>query len=601
MFIRFTFFSCLLLVLGGGLLFAEPVSQQSDRSPISLAVSPDGQFIATANHTSSSVSLIHVETGRVVSELNCGRGPADILWVADQLIVSLQHEDAVVFLSTNQDKLRVENKIIVGDAPRGLAAWKGASGRIEKVFVASSGFDRIEVLDLQTQNVTHLISVGGEPRMLAVSPNQKWLVTCCSIPGEVFVHDASTFQLISKRTIFDDAFNLGRPTISPDSLTVFLSSSINRTFPIDDLNIEKGWAIDNRLTKLPLPQGEYWEQKQMGLDVRGDAVGDPMAVKISQNGKTLVVACGGTHELLILNRSKILWPAADPGDFLPDALRDNEDDFRRVELGGRPTDIEFVTPTQVAVSNYLLNSVQIVEITSGKILKTIYLGGPAEPSLARQGEMIFYDADRSFDSWFSCQTCHTDGHTSGQTFDTLNDGNYDTFKLTPTLRGVMKTGPWTWHGWQTDLPAAVRKSMQATLSSPKPVSDHDVEALLAYFKSLKIPESPHRTANKELTKSAVRGQTLFLGKAGCADCHRKSQNYTSPSTYSVGLESNRYFFPEFNPPSLNGLHTRRRFLHDGRASSLQEVLTRYHRSEKLTGRELTEPERRDLIDFLMSL
>jgi cytochrome c peroxidase len=165
---------------------------------------------------------------------------------------------------------------------------------------------------------------------------------------------------------------------------------------------------------------------------------------------------------------------------------------------------------------------------------------------------------------------------------------------------VTKTGPWTWHGWQKSLPASLKKSFRTTLSSSKSTTDADIRALLAFLKSLEHPRSPHRKPNGQLTTVAMKGQKLFNGKAGCASCHQ-GQQFTSTETYKVGLESPRYFYPSFNPPSLRGLHARRRFLHDGRAATLEEVLNRFHRPEKLAGEKLTAQELRDLIAYLKSL
>src|SRR5947207_4575287 len=55
-------------------------------------------------------------------------------------------------------------------------------------------------------------------------------------------------------------------------------------------------------------------------------------------------------------------------------------------------------------------------------------------------------------------------------------------KLTPTLRGVTKTGPWTWHGWQKDLGAGVTKSFTETMFGPEPSAD-EVKAMLAFLRS----------------------------------------------------------------------------------------------------------------------
>ena len=57
-----------------------------------------------------------------------------------------------------------------------------------------------------------------------------------------------------------------------------------------------------------------------------------------------------------------------------------------------------------------------------KIERTIQLGGPNELSLVRKGEAIFFDGQRSLDQWYSCHSCHYEGHTNAVAMDTRNDG-----------------------------------------------------------------------------------------------------------------------------------------------------------------------------------
>ena len=83
-------------------------------------------------------------------------------------------------------------------------------------------------------------------------------------------------------------------------------------------------------------------------------------------------------------------------------------------------------------------------------------------------------------------------------------------------------------------------------------------------------------------------------------CH-PPPHFTSPTTYDVGLGNFRDMFDGYNPPSLRGLHARRRFLHDGRATDLEELLTRSHRPERLGGQALSPQDRQDLIAYLQSL
>ena len=84
---------------------------------------------------------------------------------------------------------------------------------------------------------------------------------------------------------------------------------------------------------------------------------------------------------------------------------------------------------------------------------------------------------------------------------------------------------------------------------------------------------------------------------GVAPSATPRPTYTSAGRYDVGLADevgNR----KFNPPSLRGVGRRDRFLHDGRASSLEEVF-RDHAPPP--GAVLSPRETADLIAFLKTL
>ena len=200
----------------------------------------------------------------------------------------------------------------------------------------------------------------------------------------------------------------------------------------------------------------------------------------------------------------------------------------------------------------------------------------------------------------ACHSCHPDGHTSGRTFDTLNDESYGNPKLTPTLRGVAHTGPWTWHGWQKQLSSAVEKSLTETLFGPKPSTD-DVQALTAFLGTLEHPVNPNRRPDGSLSEAAARGKALFNGKGGCARCHQ-GEYFTSKATYDVNIEAGQQpLRSRWNPPSLRGVYDRGPYLHDGRAETLDDALRVDHAPQKLGNAELTPAERSDLIEFLKSI
>jgi YVTN family beta-propeller protein len=575
------------LCLCGELLGHEP-----DRSPIDLAVLPDGRRVLTANHTADSVSLLDIETGKVLAEQACGRKPAGVACSADgkHAAVSNLWSGTVSLLDVHQDNLKTTAEVAVGPLPRGLMfSLDGAA-----LYVAVAGRDEVVQLDTKSQQITQRWPAPREPRHLALSTDGQWLAAASSRSGQVRIWSTVTRQRLWERTI-EDGFNLRGLAFTPDGQSLVVAHGIRREFPVSKENIEQGWVIDSRLTRLPLTAGARPPAEQVALDTRGRAVGDPYGAAFSADGRWLAVTGSGTHELLLFDAAALPWTAGDPGDFLDARLAKDDGKFRRLPLEGRPLTVAPLPRCDaVVVANYLRDEVDVVDVKAGQVLHRVPLGGPAPPSLARQGEALFYDAQRSHHQWFSCSTCHVEGHTCGLKFDTLNDDSYGNPKLTPTLRNVTQTGPWTWHGWQTDLGAGIEKSLTQTMYGPKPTGD-ETRALRAFLATLTGPPSPNPGS-----EAARRGQALFHGKAHCARCH-KGDHYTSESNYDVKLEPDGSPYRLWNPPSLRGLWDRGPYLHDGRAATLDDLLRQHHAPEKLGGQELSPAERADLIEFLKSL
>jgi DNA-binding beta-propeller fold protein YncE len=571
----------------------EPAAAPSpDRSPIALALLPDGRAL-TANHTADTVSLVDLHGGKVLAEAACGHQPAGVACSADgkRAAVGNLGSGTLTLFDLAGGRLQSAGEVAVGAAPRDLLF--APDGRT--LFAAVAGTDEVVSVDCKERKVVRRLPAPREPRHLALSPDGKLLAAASTRSAQVRLWDAQTGKLVWERVI-GDAFNLRGLAFTPDGLALVVAHVVRRDFPVSKKNIEEGWVIDSRLTRLDISPDARPAIKQVALDTKGRAVGDPHGVAFDPGGKWLAVTGSGAHELLLFEADAVPWTGGDPGDLIDTELLKDDGKFRRVPLGGRPLALAS-TPdgSRIAVANYLLDAVQVVDAAAGKLGRTIPLGGPAKPSLARQGEALFYDARSSHNHWFSCHTCHADGHTCGLTFDTLNDDSYGNPKLTPSLRGVARTGPWTWHGWQTDLGAAVTKSYTETMFGPKPTAD-EVRAVVAFLETLDHPPNPHR----ERGEAVRRGEALFEGKARCARCHQPPE-YTSEHNYDVKLEPDGSPYKLWNPPSLRGVWDRGPYLHDGRAKTLDEVLEKHHAPEKLGGAALTPAERQDLIAFLQSL
>lgn len=574
---------------------AEAARDEPHRSPVAIALLPDGRYAVTANQTADSISLVDLQSGKVLDEKRSGRKPAAVACTPDGklAVVANLWSANVSFFAIDKATLKPAGTMSVGSYPSALAM--PADGKA--LYVAVAGNDEVVRIDLPGRNITHRLATPRYPERLALSPDGQYLAVACSRAAQVVCWNIVTGKLHWQRKI-EDAFNLHGLSFTPDGKNVIVAHTVRREFPVSRSNIEVGWVVDNRLTRLALDAEAVPFSWQIALDTRGQAIGDPHGLAMGKD--LLVLAAAGTHELLLLKSGAIPWNAADPGDFLDFTLAGGDQRMRRIDLGGRPMGITLTADASRAIiANYLLDAIQIVDLQAGKLQNVIPLGSPSRPSLERQGEAIFYDARRSHHQWFSCHTCHVDGHTCGLTFDTLNDDSYGNPKLTPSLRGVVHTGPWTWHGWQKELSASVEKSLTQTMFGPQP-TPHETKAVIAFLATLEHPPNPHAIKDGPTGEAARQGRNLFLGKARCARCHQ-GDHYTSEVNYDVKLEPDGSPHTKWNPPTLRGLSDRGPFMHDGRAKTLDDLLEKHHIPEKLGGDKLTPDERRELIQFLRTL
>jgi YVTN family beta-propeller protein len=570
---------------------------EPDRSPVDVVLTADGQWLLTADQTAGAVSLIARDSGKVVAEVPCGDRPSALALTPDggRVLVSATWSGDLTLLRLKDGKLTPDGKVHLGFEPRGVAVAPDG----KRAYVALTTAHQVAVVDLDKRSIAQRIDVGRWPRCLALSPDGQRLAVGANGDGGVSVVDVAAGKMLFQEEF--SGINLGQMQTSADGKYVYFPWMVYRNNPITTGNIQQGWVLASRIARVRLDQAA--RREAISLDPRGQAVSDPHGLALSPDERTLVCAASGTHELLVYRMGGL--PFQDyggPGDHIDAALLKDKDRFYRIDLGGRPMAVRYDPDGKhVYVANYLLNAVQVVDVPGRKVERTLALGGPKEPSPARQGEAIFYDGRRSLDQWYSCHTCHYEGHVNSVTVDTKNDGRFGNFKTVLSLRNVTRTGPWFWHGWEKDLDDGLRKSMTETMLGKAPGAA-DLEALKAFLETLSCPPNPHRTADGGLSEAAKRGEAIFQSeRAGCARCH-SGEYFTDGKIHEVGTGERGDVFKGYNPPSLLGVYDRLLLLHDGRAKSLDELLQGPHNPAKVTNKgELTDRERADLIEYLKSL
>ncbi|MFK8114536.1 MAG: beta-propeller fold lactonase family protein [Rubripirellula sp.] len=571
-----------------------------DRSPVDLARSPDGEWIVTANQISNSVSLIHKQASawQLVDEVNCGEYPVDLEFTPDgkTLLVTSQWDGKLHLLQIVDQKLKKTGSIHLGMDPHGIAI--SSDGR--KAYVGLVATAQVAEVDLQTQTVTRHFECGRWPRYLTLTPDGSRLAVGSGGDGNIKVLDTETGKELYEEPLANGT-NLGQMLASSDGKYAYFPWMVYRTNPISVQNIQRGWILASRIGRVRLDGPAYREA--ISLDVPRKAVADPQDLVISNDGKRLIASSSGTHELLVYRLPDLPFVAiGGPGDLIDRKLQNDRERFYRIEVGGRPMGMRIDDDHRtVFVANYLRNSMQVVDLETQQVESEIQLGGPKEKTAARLGMEIFYDARYSLDQWYSCHSCHQDGGVNARRMDTMNDGTNGTLKTVLPLYDVTKTFPWTWHGWQKNLTDSMHKSITSTMIG-EPPTDQEKQALIEFLSTLKRPPNPFRLPNGDLSEAAKRGKEVFYSsKAACADCHT-GPHYSDGKIHDVGLGRSTDHYRGYNTPSLLGTYRKVRWLHNGKAKTLERVVNDLHSPEKVNGEDaLTEQESTDLIAFLKSL
>jgi mono/diheme cytochrome c family protein len=269
----------------------------------------------------------------------------------------------------------------------------------------------------------------------------------------------------------------------------------------------------------------------------------PRAAAVSADGKSLVVGCAGDNEVMIMDAK-----ASSP---------------RATVLRRRNTDD---SPSALAIDD--ANDAIVSWSQMGRQLSVVALGEKAVPlakvtasggtlsAAAGRGRRLFHAVDgKTARDGRACASCHTEGRDDGLVWHTP-DGN----RQTPMLAGrVADTAPF---GWTRDA-KTFHEYVTGTVSrlQGKGFSKEELDDLKAYVTSIKPP--PRAAGDEAVVK---QGAEVFAS-AGCSSCHTGA-NTTDGSKHKVDLAG-----PAFATPSLRFVSGTAPYFHDGRYSTLHDLLT----------------------------
>lgn len=297
--------------------------------------------------------------------------------------------------------------------------------------------------------------------------------------------------------------------------------------------------------------------------------GSPLAIDLSDARP--LVAFAGTDEVARL----------DP----------NTGRFERIAEVDRPTGVTRLAGGRIVATSAARGLVTVLagrRRTEHALVRAQELSSTAR--LIQEGERAFYQSTRAGPS---CQTCHTHGDSDYS----MHDIGHGSPRPTLSTRGVAGTAPYLRGASYPSLAALEAFTRYVLGGYPSPVPRR-AEGLSAYVAAL--PRAPPET--RASLETLRRGNDVFV-ESGCRFCH-SFPAFTNLAQYPEG-----FLFPErrgqlelLDTPSLIGVASSPPYLHDGRARSLESVLTQHNRANRHGDvKDLSERDRRALLVFLRSL
>jgi YVTN family beta-propeller protein len=546
-----------------------------------LAISPDGRRLyATGGGPSGSVCLIDTATRKVTARGSAG-------YQAQSPALS---PDGATLCVCN----RFDNEVCL------LAA--DTLKEIRRIGVRREPFSAAFTPDGRKLLITNHLPLG---------PADADVVAAC-----VTVADVGSARVDKEIALPNGATLVREVRVSPDGRLAVVVHTLAR-FHLPTTQVERGWINSNAASLIDL--ADLTRINTVLLDSIDAGAALPWGAAWNRDGGRFVVTHSGTHELSVIDAPALLaklraMPAArDPSkpvdytaasrvaDDVPNDLSFLVGLRTRIPLGGKGPRSVAVAGNRVWVANYFSDTLSVVDLDNPRAAPRIVpLGPPPEMTFARIGESHFNDATLCFQGWQACASCHShDARVDGLDWDNLNDGIGNP-KSTKSLLLAHATPPSMWLGVRTNAYVAVRAGIRNSLFTVQPPEVAD--AMDAYLKALKPMPSPGLIKGR-LSASAERGRRLFADEAvGCADCH-KGAHMTDMKFHDVGTVG-RFDQPtdRFDTPSLIEAWRTGPYLHDGRATTIRDVLTTFNRSDKhgVTSR-LTPAQIDDLAAYVLSL
>ncbi len=590
-------------------------------SPLNVTVSHDGKLLYVVASDANTLMVTDTENGKVLNKIMVGNKPHSVILDKDgkTAYVSNQWSDNVSVIDLITRK--VIDTLKTGNGPAGLSL----SSNGKSLYVVNTFSSDLTVIDLGTGVERKRLSTGNNPTGTQLSPNgrdlyitsRRAIITPYGEPlaSELTVINDSS-QKISKYIKIESAYMMENVAFTPSG-DLAIVTLIRPKNLVPSIQVERGFMMTHGIGIVE--QKENGRIIQLLTDEPNAYYPDPFGIVITPDGKKAFISNSGVNFITVVSidsiRQLISESTPEMLNLWPDHLGiSSRYVVKRIPTGANPKGLALSPDGKLLyVAEHLEDRISVISTENMETVKTIDLGGPEKITVARQGRRLLNNAGHTFQTQYSCYTCHPDEHEDGLVYNMASIDMGRNVTNTQSLRDIGDTPPFKWNGKNQTVYKQDGMRFSTVLTRTEQFSYKNLDAISAYIMT-GIPYPPNLQFNPsgKLTEAQKRGKVIYERKEDnsgnvipeinrCITCH-PAPYYTNLQTADVSTLAASDDSMLFDTPHLNNIYASPPYLHDGRATTLEEIWTLYGKDDKhgLTG-DMTKNQLNDLIEYLKSL
>ncbi len=590
-------------------------------SPFNLAVSPDGKYLYVVAEEGNALLVVNTEKNRVTKEIEVGVRPHSVVVSRDGKTAYVSNQWSNNVSVVDLERYVVADTLQTGGGPAGLAL--SADGN--SLYSVNSFSSDLSIIDLTSGVERKRLLTGNNPTGVQISPDGNMVLvtsrrTLSSPYGDTIKCELTVVndkkQRIEERRDIKQAYLMENIAFTPSG-DLAITPLIRPKNNVPTLQIERGWMMTNGIGIVE--QKPSGRTIQLLLDEPNAYYADPFDIAITPDGKRAFVSHAGVDCISVIDIEAVRKLIAESTDKMLETYSNylgisSSIVLKRIPTGANPKGI-VLSPdgTKLYVAEHLEDRIAIISTESLETIGYIHLGRSGRITVARQGRRLFNNAGHTFQTQYSCYTCHPDTHEDGLVYNMASKDMGRNITNTQSLRNIGDTPPYKWNGKNQSIYKQDGMRFSTVLTRNEAFSYKELDALTAYIMTgIHNPPNLQYNPNGELTEAQKRGKAIFERTHDnngfeipvvnrCITCH-PAPYFTNKKMADVGTLAASDDSILFDTPHLNNILFSPPYLHDGRAATLEEIWTVYGKTEQHGSvNDLTKTKLNDLVEYLKSL